>query len=92
MRSALRDIYRFSPQRREAVKRLAQPGGKEFICAACGSLYPIQLADVDHEPPCGSLSGLSDFAEFFTTLFYGPVQLLCKHVCHKAKTKRQRAK
>ncbi len=92
VRSALRDIYRYSPMRREAIKLLALPGGKEFVCAECGIVYPIQLADVDHEPPCGALTCGDELLPFFNQLMYGKVQLLCKHICHKAKTASQRRK
>ncbi len=92
VRSALRDIYRYSPMRREAIKALALPGGKEFVCALCGIVFPIQLADVDHIEECGSLLGIDDLVPFFLRLMYGKVQLLCKHICHKAKTAKSRRK
>lgn len=103
IRQALRDIYRYSPMRREAIKAItlmATPSYHypHFMCPICKKYYPIQMADVDHEPPLGALEGFigpefkaTDLGPWAHRLFYGPVQVLCK-LCHKAKTARQRRK
>lgn len=96
VRSALRDIYRYSPMRREAIKlasTLVDPelGGKGFACPLCTRDYPIQMADVDHIEPCGSLLCSADLHEFFNRLMYGKVRVICK-ICHKKVTAAQRRK
>lgn len=96
VRSALRDIYRYSPMRREAIKAastLTDPelGGKGFVCPLCTRDYPIQMADVDHIDPCGSLLDIDDLQGFFLRLMYGPVRVICK-LCHKEVTAAQRGK
>ncbi len=96
LRSALRDIYRYSPMRREAIKlasTLTDPelGGKGFVCMLCTRTYPIQMADVDHIEPCGSLLSAEDLPRFFARLMYGKVRVICK-ICHKKHTASQRRK
>lgn len=103
IRAALRDVYRFSPMRKEAIAYALgwhkDSTGTYFNCPICKKEWPIQMADVDHEPPLGPLThfttaggeytdGLGHWAE---RLFYGDVQVICK-ICHKRKTAQQRKK
>lgn len=97
VRSAMRDIYRYSPMRREAIKAAIQvhdaiPGEKGmFTCPICNRFWPIQMADVDHIEPCGSLLSAEDLPGFFDRLMNGKVRVICK-LCHKKVTAAQRRK
>ncbi len=95
LRSALRDIYRYSPMRREAIKAascaLAASDGVGFVCPLCEREWPLQMADVDHIEPCGSLLSAEDLPRFFARLMYGKVRVICK-ICHKKVTAAQRRK
>jgi hypothetical protein len=92
IRSALRDIYRFSPQRRaaiDAVKQKDPEKGWFFTCTICKETYHIKLVQVDHQPPCGTLLDWEDLPIFAKQLFQGPVRILCIY-CHAIVTKQQR--
>lgn len=96
IRAALRDVYRYSPMRKEAIKKASI--GKNppiFNCPLCGHVWPIQMADVDHEPPLGPLTcwgvGPESVSQWGYQLFHGNVQVICK-LCHKKKTASQRKK
>ncbi len=89
VRSALRDIYRYSPMRREAIKFASREG--LFTCPLCTVAWPIQMADVDHIEPCGSLLSAEDLPGFFDRLMNGKVRVICK-LCHKKVTAAQRRK
>lgn len=94
VRSALRDIYRYSPMRREAIKLAIDgkdSGFPTFGCLLCGLTYPIQMADVDHITACGSLLCAEDLPGFFDRLMNGKVRVICK-LCHKKVTAAQRRK
>lgn len=89
LRPKLREIYRFSPMRREAIKAVVQDG--TFKCAICQKVWPKELAEVDHEPPLGSFNTFKELSEWANSLFYGPVQVVDK-MCHKKKSATQRRK
>jgi ssDNA-binding Zn-finger/Zn-ribbon topoisomerase 1 len=89
LRNELRKIYRGSPMRRAALKAGTLAG--QFTCPECKKTWPKELADVDHEPPCGSLLAMDDVVPFTKRLLYGDTRLMCK-MCHKKKSARQRAK
>jgi hypothetical protein len=93
LRSALRDIYRFSPQRRAAIDAVKQKdpelGGWGFECILCHREWPIKMANVDHQPAVGKLSSWSDLEQFAIQLFEGPVRVICL-ICHKKVTASQR--
>jgi hypothetical protein len=98
IRAALRDIYRYSPMRREAIKAVTQEraGNKYFRCPLCLNDMYIQMAEVDHEPSLGPLNSWGHDKEcgvemWIWRLFYGPVQVICK-ICHRKKTAEQRRK
>jgi len=86
IRSAMRNIWRYSPSHRNAIK--AANHGGEFMCPHCAKSWPIQLATPDHEPPLGSFT-LETLGDWTNRLFYGPVTVVCKP-CHSAITKKQR--
>lgn len=100
IRAALRQIYRFSPMRREILKAALyvdpRTKNKFFLCPLCETHWHEAMAEVDHEPPLGPLNkffadnenGLSEWAY---NLFNGDTRVICK-ICHKKKTKEQRKK
>ena len=106
IRAALRDVYRYSPMRKEAIENVSQKDPEQglfFECPLCTKQWPIQMADVDHEPPLGSLDNFggvhvngtlatnSSLNVWASNLFFGPTQVICK-ICHKKKTVSQRKK
>lgn len=98
LRSAIRLIWSRSAERR-AILKAAQTehdsdgtGEKGFFeCPECKRHWPIQMAEVDHEPPIGTLVSWRDTVNFIDKMFYGPQRALCK-LCHKKKTAAQRRK
>lgn len=95
VRSALRDIYRYSPMRREAIKAAVYKdpatGNEMFKCAICSTEWHKAMADVDHIVACGSLLGPDDLPGFFDRLMNGKVRVIDK-LCHKKHTAAQRRK
>jgi hypothetical protein len=101
MRAALRNIWRYSPMHREAIKSVTQNDpeqGKFFECPICSQTLSIYMATVDHQPPLGTLGGFTNctlksenLGHWAERLFYGPVRVLCKP-CHKTVTSKQRKK
>lgn len=96
LRSAIRLIWSRSAERREILKNVAtRPhptnGAKYFRCPICLTDWPIQMAEVDHEPPIGTLVSWRDTVTFIDKMFYGPQRAICK-LCHKKKTAAQRRK
>lgn len=89
--AALRKVFRYSPMRKQALAAVVISNGY-FKCPLCKTAWPLQMADVDHEPPLGPQpKSFPELADWAYRLFYGPVQVICK-ICHKAKTARQRRK
>lgn len=62
-----------------------------FDCPICQRPWPIQMAEVDHEPPLGTLVSWREVVSFIDRMFYGPQRAICK-ICHKKKTAEQRRK
>ena len=94
LRSAVRAVWMYSPQHREALKAvnlLRVDGTKGFDCPLCKKFWPIQMARIDHQPPCGSFDNWDDFTQFCVQLFEGPVRVICR-LCHKIVTAKQRRK
>jgi hypothetical protein len=94
LRSAIRLIWSRSAERRAvlsvAVNRV-KDGTKYFTCPLCADNWPIQMAEVDHEPPIGTLISWKDTVQFIDKMFFGPQRAVCK-LCHKKKTAFQRRK
>jgi len=88
IRSTMRDIWRYSPSHRNALKAANHNG--EFQCPLCAKTQTIYLATVDHIPPVGSFT-LPELGEWAEKLFYGPTRVICKP-CHKGVTAAQRRK
>ena len=103
LRSALRLIWSRSKERREILKKSLETGTLDccsFTCPVCHRGWPIQMAEVDHEPPLGPLLGLytlpgpdllTDLGPWTYRLFFGPQRAICK-LCHRKKTAEQRRK
>jgi len=94
LRSAIRLIWSRSAERRAILKSATiddPENGKGFNCPLCGRDWPIQMAEVDHEPPLGTLESWRDVVSFIDRMFYGPQRAVCK-LCHKKKTAQQRRK
>ena len=93
LRSALRLIWSRSAERRAVLKAAVKKGylSDEFFCPLCEKVWPIQMAEIDHEPPIGTLVSWRDTAAFIEKMFFGPQRAICK-ICHKRKTAEQRKK
>lgn len=100
LRSAIRLIWSRSAERRAILKAAESsfairfPKGEQkgwFECPDCKKLWPLQMAEVDHEPPVGSLESWRDTVSFIDKMFFGPQRAMCK-LCHKRKTAEQRRK
>jgi len=95
LRSALRLIWSRSGERRAVLKAatFVDPlrGDKVFSCAICTGVWPLWAAEVDHEPPIGSLEDWRDVTGFIQRMFFGPQRAVCKP-CHRKKTAEQRRK
>ena len=96
LRSAIRLIWSRSAERRAILKAAQFTAGNTthyyaFNCPVCSVEYPIQMAEVDHEPPLGTFDNWHDVESFIDRMFYGPQRAICK-LCHKTKTAAQRRK
>lgn len=93
LRSAIRLIWSRSAERRAILKAATVDSGglKAFTCPVCEKHWPIQMAEVDHEPPIGTLTSWRDTVNFIDKMFFGPQRAICK-ICHKRKTALQRRK
>lgn len=92
-RSAIRLIWSRSAERKMIIKDATRDNGgiKAFTCPICERHWPIQMADVDHEPPIGQLNSIDELSDFTKRMFYGHQRAICK-LCHKKKTAQQRRK
>jgi hypothetical protein len=94
LRAAIRLIWSRSAERRAVLKAVTvrtsddYPG---FCCPICGTQYPIQMAEVDHEPPLGTFDDWHKIEDYIHRMFFGPQRAICK-LCHKRKTALQRRK
>lgn len=102
LRSAIRLIWSRSAERRAILKQASyvgtqwvhskpDPKGLYFQCPLCNREWPIQMAEIDHEPPIGTLASWRDTVQFIEKMFYGPQRAVCK-LCHRKKTTAQRKK
>lgn len=90
IRSALRKVWMYSPDRRNALKAAKTPDGK-YYCVFCRKFFDKWAMDVDHISGCGPLTDMSHVETFVRDLFTGELVAMCKP-CHKLKTKEQRRK
>lgn len=90
MRSALRKIWMYSPQRRQALADVKMSDGM-YLCLLCKKPQEKWAMDVDHIIECGSLKSLDDIRGFVDRLFNGKLQAICK-ICHLGKRKKKETK
>jgi hypothetical protein len=92
LRSALRLIWSRSAERRAIIKTVTVQSGeiKAFTCPICEKHWPVQMAEVDHIEPLGTLE-LNHLTEWVDRLFHSPQRAICK-LCHKKKTAEDRKK
>lgn len=88
IRSALRKVWMYSPQRREALGAAKYGNEGFYICQLCKKVHPKYAMDVDHIDECGKLTELDHVRGFVDRLFNGRLQAICKP-CHKAKRKKR---
>lgn len=89
-RSAIRLIWSRSAERKAIIKQAQYVAGNTthyyaFRCPLCEVEYPIQMADVDHNPAIGSLNSIDELSDFTKRMFFGPQRVICK-ICHRRKT------
>ena len=100
LRSLLRRAsMRWIPMKQalEAARRPSQSSNLrlkwEYQCAECKQWFPESKIQKDHIEPCGTLKTLEDLPAFISKLLPenpDEFQILCKDVCHKAKTNQER--
>jgi hypothetical protein len=84
LRTATRQIWMWSPARRQALI-LAQIGkgkGALYRCFICDKTLPKYCMDVDHIIPCGEFSNFEEYGNWCYRLFEGELRVLCKP-CHQ---------
>jgi hypothetical protein len=92
LRSALRLLWSRSAERRIVLKEATVDikGIKTFTCPLCHTVWPIQMAEVDHIESLGTLE-LLKLTEWVQKLFYSPQRAICK-LCHRKKSADDRRK
>jgi 5-methylcytosine-specific restriction endonuclease McrA len=86
--SALRQVWRWSPERRAALERARVQRGV-YECELCGHRSGPKGVQVDHIVPC-RLSDDPSWDGFIARLFCGTegLRVICKG-CHEAETAKQ---
>ena len=83
LRTATRQIWMWSPGRREALEKAKIGKGRETVykCAVCEKTFAKYCMDVDHIIPCGEFSNFEQYSDWCYRLFEGELRVLCKP-CH----------
>ena len=83
LRTATRQIWMWSPARREALELAKTGKGRTAVyeCAVCHKKLAKYCMDVDHIIPCGEFSNFEQYADWCYRLFEGDLRVLCKP-CH----------
>ena len=91
IRGALRKLWLWSDQRREALSRARQSRGC-YKCEQCGSMVGVGLINVDHIKPAVPVTGWDSWDGYIERLFCSVdgLQVLCD-LCHLMKTAAERA-
>ncbi len=86
VRSALRKLWMWSPERRAALSAARISRGI-YRCDGCRVAVTSQFIAVDHTVACVPLSGWDSWDGFITRLFCDPsgLQVLCQR-CHEQKS------
>lgn len=88
IRSALRKVWMYSPERKEALNQAKVRGLPLYVCAGCKRSCVKQQVHVDHVIACGE-SSMGNFDIFIHRLFQGRLQVLCV-TCHEDKSRLDR--
>lgn len=89
--SALRKVWRFSPERRAALKAAEHPEDRNLVlCASCGQWVHPKLADVDHVEPAVPVIGFDSWDALIHRMRHNALAVLCDQ-CHAIKTKSENA-
>jgi 5-methylcytosine-specific restriction endonuclease McrA len=85
LKSAIRKVWRWSAERREAIKR------NKGACDLCEKPFAKKDLSVDHREPVVTSEGFTDWHSYIERMFCGSsnYDLLCA-ACHKVKTKSER--
>ena len=87
--SALRKIWRFSPERHAALAAARAPElPSHVVCALCNEVIDKRTAAVDHVEPVVPLAGFVSWDDFILRLKSTNLRVLCTH-CHKVITNEQ---
>jgi 5-methylcytosine-specific restriction endonuclease McrA len=89
IRSALRQVWRWSPERAEAL-RLARVQRGKYLCSCCNKLFGPREIQVDHIVSAGSLDDLNAYKQRLFCSVEG-LNVQCKP-CHALKTKLEQTK
>lgn len=91
LRSALRDVWRKSPYRQQALTNARVSRGT-YRCAGCSNLIGTKQIRVDHVEPVVSISGFVCWDTYINRLFcdVSNLQVLCLE-CHTKKTGEERS-
>lgn len=89
MIARIRNIWGWSPQRKEALKK-AYVGGM-YKCAGCGDLLPSQSVTVDHVIPVVEPGSVWSWDIYINRMLFCGIdnlQVLCRP-CHSRKSKEE---
>lgn len=86
--SAIRKIWRFSPERRQCLAEATRNG--LCLCRSCGQWIHPKLATVDHVDPVVPVTGFDSWDGVIHRMRHNKLTILCES-CHKAKTKAENA-
>jgi hypothetical protein len=90
--SALRKVWRYSPEKHEAIAKARDIGNpKHVICNNCKASVHEKLIAVDHDVPVVGPQGFVDWNTYIDNMFKCGVdnlKVMCEF-CHKAKTKEE---
>lgn len=87
--SAIRKVWRFSPERRKCLEEAATRHGKVFCTMCCIYEHP-KLIIVDHIDPVVPVTGFDSWDGVIQRMRHNNLMTLCDS-CHKAKTKAENA-
>lgn len=86
--SAIRKIWRFSPERRQCLADWTRDG--KTLCVACKQWTHPKMITVDHDEPVVPTTGFDNWDAVIDRMKNNVIVPLCDQ-CHKAKTKAENA-
>lgn len=88
IRSALRRLWLYSPERKDALLAAKVDRG-QYLCNGCNGIFRAKEVQVDHVIPIGKFENWDLFIDaLFCPSAY--LNILCKD-CHNKKTEKERA-